>query len=249
MRIAIIGHEGRMGRALREVCEIRGHQWVGVDPKSSDGPVTIEELGESVDVVVDFSSAAGTEKAARWCEEHGVPLVTGTTALHEGALRAIESSSRRVPVVKAANFSPGINLLLSLVRTAARALEEYDIEIVEIHHSRKKDAPSGTALELARAAADARGWDEGVIHAGQPAGERPRERIGVQALRGGDVKGEHTVFVIGDTERIELTHRAYDRRVFAQGAILAAEWVKGRKPGLYSMADVLGMNMSNDGNG
>ncbi len=242
MRVAIVGYEGRMGHALRQVAESRGHQWLGVDPRAAGGVVSIEDLEGPIDVVIDFSSADGTEKAARWCKEHGVPLVTGTTSLHEGAIRAVETASSEVPVVKAANFSPGINLLLALVRTAARALGGYDIEVMEVHHSRKKDSPSGTALELARAAAGARGWNDGVIHTGQPTGERPQQRIGVQALRGGDVKGEHTVFLIGETERIELTHRAYDRRVFAEGAVQAAEWVHGRSAGLYSMADVLGMN-------
>ncbi|MBO6783158.1 MAG: 4-hydroxy-tetrahydrodipicolinate reductase, partial [Alphaproteobacteria bacterium] len=177
--------------------------------------------------------------------EHGCALVAGTTGLEESHRAALQSASEQVPVVWASNMSSGVNLLFALTRQVARALDpDFDIEIVEMHHRHKIDAPSGTALSLGEAAAAGRGVDfdaEKLLSREGITGERGRGRIGFATLRGGDVVGEHTVVFAGAGERIELTHRATDRGIFARGAVRAALWTRGRAPGFYAMADVLGM--------
>jgi 4-hydroxy-tetrahydrodipicolinate reductase len=171
-----------------------------------------------------------------------MPLVTGTTGLNAEEQAQIEAASRSIPIVQAGNFSMGITVLLDLVAQAARRLEAYEIEVLELHHNRKIDAPSGTALALARSAAGARGValvDKAVYHREGQTGPREPDAIGMQALRMGDVVGEHTVYIAGPGERVELSHRAMSRDNFASGALRAAAWVTGRPPGLYSMKDVI----------
>jgi 4-hydroxy-tetrahydrodipicolinate reductase len=196
------------------------------------------------DVYIDFTTPAATTAAAEAAAAHRVAAVIGTTGLDDAAARAIDGLAAAAPTLLAANFSLGVNLLIALAETAARALPGYDAELVEIHHRRKRDAPSGTALALAQAVAAARGQDfsgvKRLTRAGD-VGPRTSDEIGVVALRGGDVVGEHTVFFIGETERVELTHRAADRSLFADGAVEAARWLAGRPPGRYSMRDVLGI--------
>jgi len=194
------------------------------------------------DVVVDFSLPDGTTKLINMIGNQA--LVVGTTGLTEASAMDLGRHAQKNPVVLAANFSTGVNVLLNLVAQAARLLPDHDLEIVEMHHSRKIDAPSGTALALAKVAADARGVDpsEKVVYGRVgDAGPRPKGEIGVHAIRGGDIAGEHSITLSGPGERLELGHFATSRAAFADGALRAARWLRDRPAGLYSMQDVLGL--------
>jgi 4-hydroxy-tetrahydrodipicolinate reductase len=210
------------------------------------GPIGVpiaEKLGVEAGVLLDFSSPDGAADRACECAERGLPVVVGTTGLTDDQLGRIEEASARVAVLVAPNMSVGVNVMFELVAQTARALGDgYDIEVVEMHHRRKKDAPSGTALELARRLCDALGRDESQLIFGREgaAGPRTPQEIAVHAVRGGDVVGEHTVIFAGDGERIELTHRASSRDVFVHGALRAARFLAGQPAGLYSMRDLLG---------
>jgi len=197
------------------------------------------------DVYVDFTTPESTEAAARAAAEHRVAAVIGTTGLGRGSEQAVATLAEVAPVLVAANFSLGVNLMLVLAETAARALGGgFDLEIVEAHHRHKRDAPSGTALALARALAAGRGVElETVLTTARSGdiGARPEGEIGVVAVRGGDVIGDHTAFFLGEGERLELTHRAGSRDLFAAGALRAAAWLAGRPAGRYTMRDVLGL--------
>lgn len=206
----------------------------------------LEEVGPTADVIVDFSSHFGTAGNAPRIAEWGTAWVIGTTGLNEEELAAIDAAAEKTAVVLSGNMSLGINLLCNLVEAGARALKGkgYDIEVLERHHNMKKDAPSGTALMLGRAAADGYDWDLKEVQAdgrtGLP-GERPEKEIGFHAIRGGDIVGDHTVMLAGMGELLELSHRATSRDVFAIGALQAASWVAGKGAKLYSMKDVLGL--------
>jgi 4-hydroxy-tetrahydrodipicolinate reductase len=180
-----------------------------------------------------------------FCAGRGIPVVVGTTGLNEEQKEALTMFANRAPTVFSPNMSVGVNLLFKLAATAATILgNEYDAEIVETHHRNKKDAPSGTALRLAETIAEALGrkLDEQAVYARHGMiGERSRSEIGIQTLRAGDIVGEHTLLLAGPGERIELTHRAHSRENFARGAVRAALWIADKEPGLYSMADVLGL--------
>jgi len=194
--------------------------------------------------VIDFTHFDASAGHAERCAAAGVPIVIGSTGFTPEARARVAAVAGRIPVVLSPNMSVGVNVLFELVRQAAAALgDAYDVEIVELHHKKKKDAPSGTAVRLAEVAVEALGRDaardltyarHGMI------GERPAREIGVQTVRGGDIVGEHTVYFCGEGERLELTHRATAREQFARGAVRAAAWVAGREAGLYDMADVLG---------
>jgi 4-hydroxy-tetrahydrodipicolinate reductase len=265
MRIGIAGCAGRMGRMLLRTVldapgaelaggiERPGHPTLGQDLGTVAGG---EPLGFSVtddaaalfataDVVIDFSAPAAALTHAGLAARHGTALVVGTTGLAADHRSALEQAAESVPVVVAANMSVGVNLLLGLTRLLAEVLgPDFDIEIVEMHHRQKVDAPSGTALALGEAAAAGRGialGDAAVRVRDGHTGPRPTGAIGFATLRGGDVIGEHTVIFAGEGERLELTHRAASRSVFASGAIRAALWCEGRAPGLYTMRDVLGL--------
>lgn len=199
-------------------------------------------IARGADVVVDFTTPQATKEHAAVCAEAGKALVVGTTGLGAAELEAIELAARRIPIVTAPNMSMGMNLLFRLVEEAARALPGFDAEVVEIHHRHKKDSPSGSALRLAEAIAQGRGGGAAgeLVHGRHGlVGERPAGPIGMHAVRGGDVAGDHTVFFLGGGERVELTHRASSREAFAAGAVRAARWVAGRPSGSYSMQDVL----------
>jgi 4-hydroxy-tetrahydrodipicolinate reductase len=265
MRIGIAGCAGRMGRMLvRAVldapeaclvagCERPGHPSLGVDVGVLAGAAAIgvsvgadaEEVFTLADAVIDFSMPEATTAHARLAATHRVALVAGTTGLGEPQHAALADAARLTPVVQAANMSVGVNLLLALTRQVAALLgPDYDIEIVEMHHRHKVDAPSGTALALGAAAADGRrvALPAAAIRSRDGiTGARPAGAIGFATLRGGDVVGEHTVIFAGEGERIELTHKASSRQVFAAGAVRAALWTAGRPPGLYGMRDVLGI--------
>jgi 4-hydroxy-tetrahydrodipicolinate reductase len=196
------------------------------------------------DVYIDFTTPASSRAAAEVAARHGVAGVIGTTGLGDDDVAAIDRLAAAAPALVAANFSLGVNLLIALAETASRALASYDAEVLELHHRRKVDAPSGTALALAEAVA--RGRDTSLDRVGRFAregqvGPRTDEEIGVVAIRGGDIIGEHTVYLCAETERIELTHRAASRSLFADGALRAARWIAGKPAGRYSMRDVLGL--------
>jgi 4-hydroxy-tetrahydrodipicolinate reductase len=195
-------------------------------------------------VVVDFTSPEASLAAAGCAARHGNPMVIGTTGFNPEQRARLEEYARSSPLFWSPNMSVGVNALLKVLPELTRLLgDAYDVDIVELHHNRKKDAPSGTALRLAECVAEARGWalaETGCCHREGITGERPKREIGIQAVRGGDIVGVHTVYFMGPGERIELTHQAHSRENFAQGALRAARWMADAKPGkLYSMLDVL----------
>ncbi|MBR2938878.1 MAG: 4-hydroxy-tetrahydrodipicolinate reductase [Kiritimatiellae bacterium] len=241
MKIAIQGAAGRMGRMLDTLAAGFGLEVVSrVDV--ADG--YDRGWAEGVEGVVDFSHYSALPAAIAEAVRRGIPYVIGTTGLDESEQAAVAAAAESIPVVQSGNYSLGVNLLVELVRRAAAALgPEYDIEIAEMHHRHKKDAPSGTALMLAKAAAEGRGRAaDGFVYGRRgDVGERPEGEIAIHALRGGSVVGDHTVMFAGELERVELVHRAQSREAFAAGALKALVWAKGRGPGLYSMRDVLGL--------
>jgi len=255
LRIGIAGIGGRMGRLLAEEARAAGHTVAGgtLKPGSAKAapegvPVLpdVAALTAAADVLIDFTIAGTAQEHAAAAAQAGKPLVLGTSGLSAEDEAAVALAARRIAVVYAANFAPGVNLALALAERMGAALpaEAYDAEIVEMHHRQKVDAPSGTAIALGRAVARGRGITlEGNTESGRDGHTGPRRTgaIGFAALRGGQVAGEHTLLFAGATEHIALSIRAFDRRIFASGAIQAAGWVAGRAPGLYDMLDVLGM--------
>lgn len=265
MNIAVLGADGRMGRALvravvaagpeaklTAATERAGSPALGQDagvvasgqalsvPISAGVPAT-----GAADVWIDFTVPAATVAYTEAAVAAGAGLVIGTTGLSAAEKAAIDRAAKKVPVVFAANYSIGVNVMLKLIADAAQTLgPSYDLEIVETHHRAKRDAPSGTALRLAEALAEATGRDlakEARYERHGEIGARPATQIGVQTLRGGDVVGDHTVFFLGQGDRVEITHRASSRDTFAVGAVRAALWLKGRPAGLYDMRNVLGL--------
>ena len=264
-RLAIAGAAGRMGRALieaaqgtpavsvtaaiehlaspavgRDAGEFVGQRRLGVTIVSS-----VADVMDQFDVLVDFTSPAATLANVLACRAAGKPMVIGTTGLNAEQSAAVQSAARDIAIVQSPNMSIGVNLCFKLTELAARTLgADCDIEIVEAHHSQKKDAPSGTALRLGEVAARALGRDLEACpahdRAGQPGARRPGS-IGFSSIRAGDIIGDHTVLLAAPGERIEITHRATSRSNFAAGALRAAQWVMGRDRGLYDMQDVLGL--------
>jgi 4-hydroxy-tetrahydrodipicolinate reductase len=224
----------------RDAGEVAGADTVGV-------PLTDErEQGlHGAQVAIDFTLPAATEANLKACIESGTAIVIGTTGLEDRQRKAIEKAASEIPVVYARNLSVGVNVFMDLVGRAAKALGEgYDVEIIEAHHRHKVDAPSGTALALAERIAEAQGRklnDLAVYGRHGRTGPRVPGTIGFAVVRGGSIVGEHTVRFIGAEEQVEFTHEASDRKTFARGALRAARWAAGRAPGLYSMADVLGL--------
>lgn len=252
--IGIFGARGRMGQAIAQVAAEQGIAVAGGTDAQGGGtigadgaPITTDPaaLAAVADILIDFSSPRALQANLDACVAAGKPLVIGTTGLEAAQHAAIDAAARSIPVLQTGNTSLGVNLLAALVREAAARLgEDWDIEIVEMHHRHKVDAPSGTALLLGQAAAEGRGIDlasrsargrDGIT------GARKAGDIGFAALRGGSVAGDHMVVLAGEGERIELGHRAESRIIFARGAIRAAQWLTGKGPGRYTMADVLGL--------
>jgi 4-hydroxy-tetrahydrodipicolinate reductase len=253
-RVAIIGAAGRMGRELcRAALETEGIELAGgtEGPNSSGlgadlgelcgagniGVVATEVPPEDAEVLIEFTTPEATVEHLSY--KH--PTVIGTTGLSEEQRMEVEKAAKSVPIVLAPNMSVGVNLLREVVRDLSAKLTGYDVEVVEAHHRNKKDAPSGTALLLARAAAEGRRQDLGEVAVYGREGASPRKEgeIGVHALRGGAVVGEHRLIFYGLGEEVEVVHRALSRRTFADGALRAAKFLTGAKPGLYSMRDVL----------
>lgn len=265
VKVAIHGVAGRMGQNIASVIEDDANadlvaamdrpdsELIGQDIAKVTGgqprgvliTADVEEFLANVEVVIDFSIACATEKLLPMCASQQIPMVIGTTGLDGSTRAGLERAAEMLPIVFAPNYSQGVNALYFL---AARATElmgpTFDAEIVEVHHRHKVDSPSGTAMRLAEVVTVAKKLDaERVVTHGRSGqvGARPRDEVGVMALRGGDVVGEHTLYLVGEGERLELTHRATDRSIFARGAVRAAHWVVGRPAGLYDMADVMGI--------
>jgi 4-hydroxy-tetrahydrodipicolinate reductase len=265
MRLVVAGAAGRMGRAVvKAIAETDGVVLAGAVDSPGNAAIghdagELAGLGRSgiavrgdaqavltqTDGVIDFTIPAAAAALAGQCAAHGLVHVIGTTGFTPAEEKIIAAAAARACIVKSGNMSLGVNLLAALVKQVASTLDdEFDIEVVEMHHNKKIDAPSGTALLLGAAAAAGRDVD---LHARSVrvrdghTGARNRGDIGFAALRGGTVVGEHSVIFAGPHERIELTHKAEDRMIFARGAVKAAMWAHGRKPGLYTMADVLGL--------
>jgi 4-hydroxy-tetrahydrodipicolinate reductase len=256
VRIGVAGALGRMGRAIAGLAKDRDGVVLGprfdradLAGQTMDGIalVTAEAAMAGSDVIIDFTTPDASTALAQACAAKGGPaLLIGTTGLSVDQIAAIDAAAKAIPIVRSGNFSLGVNLLVGLVRQAARALgpEDFDIEVFEAHHRRKVDAPSGTALMLGAGAAEGRGVDlashsergrDGIT------GARAQGAIGFTAMRGGGIVGEHSVVFASEDEIITLSHSARDRGLFARGALKAAAWVAGRPAGLYDMQDVLGM--------
>ncbi len=265
MKIAIAGAAGRMGRVLVEAvvaaegAELSGalerpdHPLLGQDAGEIAGAGRLgvslsadrQAVAAACDVLIDFTLPHSTVADVAAAREAGCAMVIGTTGLDAAQQAAIREAAGEIPIVWAPNMSVGVNLVLKLLDLAARVLgDEVDIEIIEAHHRHKVDAPSGTALAMGETVARALGRDlEKVAVYGRQGhtGERPREVIGFETIRAGDIVGEHTVMFAGIGERVEISHKASSRMTFAKGAVRAALWLAGRSPGLYDMQDVLGL--------
>lgn len=269
IRLGVAGAMGRMGSSILRLAgqnkkrfaptlalESDRHAGVGrglgeINPALTNlGSMVVQTADRAkwsaLDVLIDFTAPAATVHHATLCAKHGVAMVIGTTGFAKAEIARVRAASARVPVVMSSNMSVGANLLFGLAAQAAKVLsDEYDIEIVEAHHRHKKDAPSGTAKTLAESIAAAKGWNlEACAVYGREGmtGERPKKQIGIHAVRAGEIIGEHTAYYSGPGETIELKHHASSRDAFARGALVAAEFAAGKKNGIYTMQDVLGMS-------
>jgi 4-hydroxy-tetrahydrodipicolinate reductase len=251
LKVGVAGALGRMGRTVALIVEARGDMRLAAvfdrpDAPEAEGLMSAEAAMEASDVIIDFSTAAAAAALARRAAVRGAPaLVIGPTGATKEEDRIIRAAAERIAIVRASNFSLGINVLFGLIEQAAKRLgpEDWDIEIFEAHHKFKQDAPSGTALSMGEAAAKARGVELSKVAAGQRdgrAGRRAAGAIGFAVSRGGGVIGEHAISFVGADETLTLSHTAQDRSLFARGAVVAAHWVASQPAGLYDMRDVLG---------
>lgn len=267
MKVGLFGANGRMGRVLIEALELNENAQLGVATVRDDSPWVGMNVGElagigkqdinctavsslnssDADVMIDFTLPSIIESNLKWCVKNNMPVVIGTTGLNEVQLAALDSAAKHIPIVFAANYSVGVNLMLSLVRQAASVLgETADIEITEAHHRFKQDAPSGTAMAIGEAIADELGRDLKTCSVYGREGKEPERdqgTIGFATVRAGDIVGEHTALFADIGERLEITHKASSRLTFAKGAVHAAQWLNGKEPGLYSMVDVLNLKV------
>jgi 4-hydroxy-tetrahydrodipicolinate reductase len=258
MKIKICGTSGRMGQAILAVAKMdKDIQIVNTLKCNKNMAAAInnstvtsrssnfDEFLPEIDVLIDFTSPSSTLKNLEYAKKHKIPVVIGTTGFSYEQKIDISETSKSVPIVFSPNMSIGINILFKIVEDVVKKIPDYDIEIIELHHNKKKDSPSGTAAELMRiAAASVKKKVSKVAVYGRHCADSLREKneIGIFSIRGGDIVGEHTVYFAGIGERLELTHKAHSRNTFAVGAIRAAKWVVGKKHGLYNMADVLNLN-------
>jgi 4-hydroxy-tetrahydrodipicolinate reductase len=254
MKIAVCGAAGRMGQAILSVAEADSDVEIAgafeYDGNSSIGTGTpkilpVKDLCKEIskaDVLIDFTSPESALSNLETASKNKIPAVIGTTGFTAEQKEKIEQISKIIPVILSPNMSVGVNLLFQLAEEVAKKIPDYDIEIVELHHNKKKDAPSGTAVKLAECAAKGINKNIGEIGVyGRKGviGARKKDEIGIMSVRAGDIVGDHTVYFAGPGERIELTHRAHSRDTFAAGAVRAAKWIAGKPAGLYSMRDVL----------
>ncbi len=242
MKLLLNGAHGRMGQTLIQLAEKHGCE---MTLRLDVGDPQPELTG--LQGAIDFSHHTATLPLAEHCASAGIPLLIGTTGHTEEEQKGLRALGARIPLLWSGNYSVGVNLLFWLTRHAAGILgKDYEAEILELHHHHKKDAPSGTAVNLVDAIREARALPSEVVRQGRSGitGERPPDEIGVHAIRGGEIVGEHTVFFISPRDRIELTHRASDRAIFADGALRGIRWLQGKAPGIYTMEDVLGLRES-----
>ncbi|MBF0657567.1 4-hydroxy-tetrahydrodipicolinate reductase [Psychrobacter sp. NG25] len=266
IKVGVIGAGGRMGRMLIEAVkdntqttlsaaiERQGSSLVGADAGevAAIGRLDVQIVDDlkavvdDIDVLIDFSLPDATEKNMQICAEHNVAMVIGTTGFNEQQEQVLAKASEQIAIVYAGNYSTGVNLSLKLLGMAAKAFgNDADVEVIEAHHKHKIDAPSGTAYMMAEAVAEARGQnlkDVAVYGREGQTGEREAGTIGIHAIRGGEIIGDHTVMFIADGEVVEITHRARARMTFAAGAVRAATWIIQQEVGQYNMQDVLGLN-------
>jgi 4-hydroxy-tetrahydrodipicolinate reductase len=265
LKVAVTGCAGRMGREIAAIVlgnagmelagavERKGHPSVGkgLDGLNLNGASTAVKISDNlkdiiggIDVVIDFTTPESSMENYKIVAEAGKGIVIGTTGFSADQLKSMDPYKDKAACVRSPNMSIGVNVMFKLVADAAKMLKGYDLEMTEIHHKLKKDAPSGTAMRLAEILARETSRDlskVGVYGRQGQVGERKPEEIGIMSLRMGDVVGEHTVYFGGHAERLEITHKATDRKNFAAGAVLAAGWLKGKKNGVYDMRDVLGL--------
>jgi len=265
LRIAVAGASGKMGKMLIETIlaaddaelvgalDIAGSPALGTDPGASWGISTGIQITDQLDLglasaqyLIDFTRPEGTLNHARYCAEHGVHMIIGTTGLSDEQQQELSTYSEKIAIVFAPNMSVGVNATLKLLELAARILNEgYDIEIIEAHHKHKVDAPSGTALKMGQVIAkaqnkDLKAWS--VLSREGHTGERRDGTIGFATIRGGDIVGDHTVLFAGDGERIEISHKSANRMSYAQGAVRAVRFLKDKRSGFFDMYDVLGLH-------
>ncbi|MGI6394908.1 MAG: 4-hydroxy-tetrahydrodipicolinate reductase [bacterium] len=242
VRIAINGASGKMGKAIAKIAEENSKITVTHKIDVAEGFEKFENISpDNVDVVIDISSPEGIKTALTWSVKNKKPFVSGTTGLQIADFVSIDSASEIIPVLYTSNLSKGVNILFEIMKKAASLTKDADIEIIEYHHNQKKDAPSGTALELGKIIASEQTTRNLKPVEGRSGitGERAANEIGYHSVRSGDIPGEHTVVFGFLGERIEITHRALTRDIFARGAIEAALFLKDKKPGKYSMKDVI----------
>lgn len=256
MKIAICGAAGRMGQAILALAkpdenvqiigafEYEGSSAIGSGTPPVEAVSCLEKHLSETDVLVDFTNPDSALKNLESARKYKIPIVIGTTGFIDEQKDIIAQAAKEIPVVMSPNMSVGVNILFKLVSSVAKRIPDYDIEILELHHNKKKDSPSGTAAKLAElvAAAEGRNINDVAVY-GRKAimTERKKDEIGIMSIRAGDIVGEHTVYFAGPGERIELTHRAHSRDTLAAGAIRAAKWLADKGPGLYDMLDVLGI--------
>jgi 4-hydroxy-tetrahydrodipicolinate reductase len=256
MKITVCGAAGRMGQCIMELAktdeavQVCGAVEYDASPAIGTGipaiiqASSIEEVLPSTEVLIDFTNPDSALKNLEIAKKHKIPVVIGTTGFIAEQKEKIAEAAKQIPVVFSPNMSVGVNILFKLVKEVASLIPDYDIELLELHHNKKKDAPSGTAAKLADIVAAAIGKNiNDVATYGRKSimGERAKDEIGIMSVRGGDIVGEHTVYFAGIGERLELTHRAQSRNTLGAGAIRAAKWLVGKEPGLYDMHDVLGL--------
>lgn len=268
MKVGLFGANGRMGRVLIDALDQNENTVLSVATVRDDSPWVSMNVGElagigkkdvncspisslskgDADVMIDFTLPVTLESNLQWCVDTKTPVVIGTTGLSETQLGLLDAAAQHIPIVFAANYSVGVNLMLSLVRQAASVLgHSADIEITEAHHRFKQDAPSGTAMAIGEAIADELGRDLKTCAVYGREGKEPERdqgTIGFATVRAGDIVGEHTALFADIGERLEITHKASSRLTFAKGAVHAAQWLHGKEPGLYSMVDVLNLKLN-----
>ena len=249
MKVMIIGAAGRMGKELLTLSQ-NGYAGttaaIGIDAYSDDYPHTPDACGEMPDVIVDFSHMSATDAVLDYAVANNLPCVIGTTGHTDDQLAHIRTAASHVPVFHSGNMSVGIAVLLQLAKQAARAFPDADIEIIEVHHKHKADAPSGTALMLANAICEVRPDSKKVLGRSGQCKREPQD-IGISAVRMGNVVGEHKVCICTDSQTITLEHKAHTRALFAEGALTAAAYILGKTPGLYNMQSMLDeLNKEND---
>ncbi len=252
-KVILVGALGSMGRILAEeisgdaqlslagAVEAQGHQGIGSEIQGVKVTDSLDELLDRADVAVDFSAPENSVRTVEACADNGVAAVVGTTGISGRQLSEMKKRSVEIPLLISPNMSMGVNLLFDLVGEVASVLPDFDIEITEIHHNRKKDSPSGTAARIGEIVSSSREGGR-IVHGREgEAGPRSKREIGMHSLRGGDVTGEHTVIFAGEGERLELVHRAHSRRTFARGTVRAIHFMLKAGPGLYTMHDILGL--------